>query len=126
MNVENIYKFAAQKKLKFPFKGTISTEDLFDLKLEDLDSIYKTLSKQAKANEEDSLMSTQSKEDTELSVKIEIVKDIFAQKQSEIQSRKEAADKKAYNQKIAAIIAEKEDAELHNKSVDELRSMMQE
>lgn len=124
MNVENIYKFAAQHKLKFPFKGAISTEDLFDLNMKDLDSVYKALSKQAKDSEEDSLMATASTEDTVLAVKIEIVKDIFNQKQAELQARKDAADKKAYNEKIAAILADKENEELRSKSADELRSML--
>ena len=65
-------------------------------------------------------MSAPNAEDTELSVKIAIVKDIFEGKQADAETRKNAAAKKEYNQKLAAIIAEKEDAELRDKSVDEL------
>lgn len=126
MAVENIYKFAAENKLRFPFKGLISVEDLFDLKLEDLDSIYKTLAKQVKANDEESLLTEKTAEDAKLSVQIEIVKDVFAQKQDEIQARKNAAEKKKRNQQIAAIIANKENEELQNKSIDELKAMLEE
>ena len=126
MAVENIYKYAAQHALRFPFRGSISVEDLFNLKLTDLDTVYKTLKREEKRDEEESLMSAPNAEDTELSVKIAIVKDIFEGKQADAEARKNAAAKKEYNQKLAAIIAEKEDAELRDKSVDELRGMMQE
>lgn len=126
MAVENIYKYAAQHALRFPFKGSISVEDLFNLKLTDLDTVYKALKREEKKDEEESLMAVQNTEDTELSVKIAIVRDIFEDKQAEAEARKNAAAKKEYNQKIAAIIAEKEDAALRDKSVDELRGMMQE
>lgn len=126
MAVENIYKYAAQHALRFPFKGSISVEDLFNLKLTDLDTVYKALKREEKKDEEESLMAVQNTEDTELSVKIAIVRDIFEDKQAEAEARKNAAAKKEYNQKIAAIIAEKEDAALRDKSVDELRDMMQE
>ncbi len=125
MAVENIYKYAAEHALRFPFKGSIAVEDLFDLKVTDLDTIYKTLKREEKKDEEESLLST-NVEDTELSVKIAIVKDIFEDKQAAAEARKHAAEKKEHNQKIAAIIAEKEDAELRGKSVDELRGMLQE
>ena len=125
MAVENIYKYAAEHALRFPFKGSIATEDLFDLKVTDLDTIYKTLKREEKKDDEESLLSA-NVEDTELAVKIAIVKDIFEDKQAAAEARKNAAAKKEHNQKIAAIIAEKEDAELRGKSVDELRGMIQE
>lgn len=127
MAVENIYKYAAEHKLRFPFtKGLISTEDLFSLDVKQLDAIYKNLKRQAKTDEEESLLSEEKTADTELAVKIEIVKDIFTDKQKAAEARKNAAEKRARNQKIAAIIAEKEDADLRNKSMDELRGMLEE
>ena len=43
MATTNIFEYAVRNKIRFPFKGMISSEDLWDLTLENLDSIYKTL-----------------------------------------------------------------------------------
>ena len=127
MSEINMYKYAAINKLRFPFtKGLVTLEDLFDLSVENLDSIYKALRKQAKVEDEESLLATKSKESSELQIKIEIVKDIVADKQAALAARKAAAEKKAQNQKIAEIIARKENAELENKSIDELKAMLSE
>lgn len=45
MTVENIFEFATRNKVRFSFKGLISVEDLWDLSLTNLDSIYKELNK---------------------------------------------------------------------------------
>ena len=45
-------------------------------------------------------------------------------KQQEAKDSREEASKKAFNQHIAEIIAEKEEADLRSKSIDELKAMM--
>lgn len=120
----NIFKYAFQNKLRFPFKGQIQTEDLFDLSLENLDAIYKALSKQVKSDTEESLLSVRTKDDDDLKIKIMIIKEIFSDKQAEINARLLAAETKAKNQKIMSIIARKEEADLENKSIDELKAML--
>ena len=52
MTITNIFEAATKEKYRFPFKGMISVEDLWDLKLQDLDSVFKSLNKQKKQNEE--------------------------------------------------------------------------
>lgn len=121
---QNIYKYAAKNKLRFPFKGNISVEDLFSLGLTDLDTIYKTLSKQVKADSEESLLTTKTKEDEDIKVKMQIVKEIFEEKQAAIEAGKKAAETRAKNQKIMEIISRKEDEDLNNKSIDELKAML--
>ena len=79
MTTAKIFEFATRNKVRFPFKGMISVEDLWDLSLTNLDSIYKTLNKQVKQSEEESLLSTKASVDTELEVQIAIVKHIVAQ-----------------------------------------------
>ena len=123
---ENIYRFAAEHALRYPYKGSIATEDLFNLTVKQLDDIHIALKRQLKKNDDESLLAATDKtaEDIELEVKIAIVKDIFDSKQEQAKLRKDALEKQKYNQKIAGIIAEKEDAALRNKSVDELREML--
>jgi hypothetical protein len=120
----NIFEYAVRNKVRFPFKGMISVEDLWDLSLTNLDSIYKILNKQVKQSEEESLLSTKATVDTELEVQINIVKHIVSVKLAEQEAREKAADQKAQRQKIMAIIAAKKDEELQNSSVDDLEKML--
>lgn len=126
MATMNIFEYAVRNKIRFPFKGMISVEDLWDLSLTNLDSIYKTLNKQIKQSEEESLLITKTNVDTELEVQIAIVKHIVSVKLEEQDAREKAAAKKAQKQKIMAIIATKEDEALQNSSVDDLRKMLNE
>lgn len=120
----NIFEYAVRNKIRFPFKGMISAEDLWDLSVENLDSIYKTLNKQVKQSKEESLLNVKTNVDTELEVQIAIVKHIVSVKLEEQEAREKAAAKKAQKQKIMSIIAAKEDEALQNSSVDDLRKML--
>ena len=120
----NIFEYAVRNKVRFPFKGMISVEDLWDLSLANLDSIYKILNKQVKQSEEESLLNTKTDVDTELEIQIAIVKHIVSVKLAEQEAREKAAAKKAHKQKIMAIIAAKEDEALQNTSLDKLKEML--
>ena len=122
----NIFEFAARNKIRFPYKGLITVEDLFDLSLTNLDSIYKTLNKQVKQSEEESLLSTKASVDTELEVQIAIVKHIVSVKLAEKEAAEKASAKKAQKQKIMSIIATKENEALQNSSIDDLKKMLDE
>ena len=126
MTVENIFEFASRNKVRFPFKGMISVEDLWDLSLTNLDSIYKTLNKQVKQSEEESLLSTKASVDTELEVQIAIVKHIVSVKLAEKEAAEKTSAKKAQKQKIMSIIATKQDEALQNSSIDDLKKMLDE
>ena len=126
MTTTNIFEYAVRNKVRFPFKGMISAEDLWDLSLTNLDSIYKTLNKEIKQSEEESLLTTKTSVDTELEIQIAIVKHIVTVKLEEQEVREKAAAKKAQKQKIMSIIATKEDEELQNTSVEDLKKMLDE
>ena len=126
MKTTNIFEYAVRNKVRFPFKGMISVEDLWDLSLTNLDSIYKTLNKEIKQSEEESLLTIKTNVDTELEVQIAIVKHIVSVKLEEQEAREKAAAKKAQKQKIMSIIATKEDEALQNSSVEDLRKMLDE
>ena len=123
MNYENLFEGAVRAKYRFPFKGQITTEDLWDLSLQDLDRVFKALNAEAKQSQEESLLKVRDKQAETLERKIEIVKHIVAVKQAEIIVIKEAADRKAQKQRIMEIIAKKEDDALQNMSLEELQRM---
>lgn len=126
MAVENIFEYATRNKVRFSFRGLISVEDLWDLSLTNLDSIYKELNKQSKQSEEESLLNIKTKEDEFLNVQIEIVKHIVSVKLAEKEAREKASAKKAQKQKIMSIIAAKQDEALQNSSIDDLKKMLDE
>ena len=121
---KNIFEFAVRAKLRFPYKGSISTEDLWDLPVTELDKVFKTLNTQVKQAQEESLLNSKSREDEILEVQIEIVKYIVSVKLAEQKSREEASAKKAQREKIMGIIAEKQDEALHNSSIEDLQKML--
>ena len=119
-----MFEIATRKKYRFPYKGQISVEDLWDLSVQNLDGIYKALKKEAKRAEEDSLLSSKSEKDTDLENKIKIVTYIVSVKQAEVETKKAEKDRALQKQKIMEIISSKMDEELHGKSVDELKAML--
>lgn len=126
MNKNEMFVTATRNKFRFPFRGQISVEDLWDLSVENLDSVYKTLNSQVKKAKEESLLNTKSREDEIIEMQIEIVKYIVSVKQDESAKKVAAKEKKARKQKILEVIAAKEDADLQNKSPEELQAMLSE
>lgn len=127
--MKNVFEIASREKYRFPFKGSITTEDLWDLSPDEINVVYKALAKAKKnqaASNEDSLYGTigQPKEYQDLENKIEIVKYVFDEKQKELMEKRDAAERNARNQKILGLIAEKEDEELKGKSVEELKKLL--
>ena len=124
MTIEKMFEIATRTKMRFPFKGMISVEDLWDLSVKDLDNIFKTLNVQVKKSQEESLLVTKTEEDETLSIQIEIVKYIVSVKLAEAEKAKQSKAVKEQRQKIMEILSAKEDENLHNKSVDELKAML--
>ena len=119
-----MFEIATRTKMRFPFKGMVSVEDLWDLSVKDLDSIFKTLNAQVKKSQEESLLATKTKEDETLAIQIEIVKHIVKTKLNEAETAKQSKELKEKKQKIMEIIAAKQDESLHNASVEELQAML--
>ena len=126
IRTENIFEMATRNKYRFPYKGMISVEDLWDLSQTQLDSIYKALNKEAKANQEDSLMFSQTQTDLDLQAKIEIVRHIYTTKEQDAARRAAAAENAEKKRRILEILEQKQEDSLKNKSEDELIKMLNE
>lgn len=126
MKEMNIFEYATREALRFPYKGMQSVEDLWKLSLTELDSIYKTLNKQIKQSEEESLLDEKNDVDEVLEVQIAIIKHIVKVKKEEKDAKEKASAKKAQKQKIMSIIATKENEALQNSSIDDLKKMLDE
>jgi hypothetical protein len=126
MAINELFIVATRQKFRFPFKGVATVEDLWDLNVRDLDTIFKSLNSERKQAQEDSLLAIKSKEDSVLEAKIEIVKYIVATKLAEAEQNRIRAEQREKKNRIAEILADKQDEELRGKSVEELRAMLSE
>jgi len=123
---EKMFETAVRTKMRFPFRGIVSVEDLWDLSVRDLDSVFKVLNSQLKQTKEESLLDTRTREDKELDIKIEIVKHIVKVKLEEEDLRLKAKERKEQKQRILEILSAKQDESLQSKSEEELRAMLDE
>lgn len=121
--MEKIFEKASRMKIRFNYRGVITTEDLWDLDVKALDYIYKQLMITKKESETESLLE-EKKTNPILEVQIEIVKHIFEVKVEERKAAELRAENAAKKQKILAIIARKQDAELESKSAEELEKLI--
>lgn len=122
----NLFEVATKEKMRFPYKGMVSVEDLWDLPLKGLDQIFKTLNAELKETAGEESLLDVSEVDDELKIKIEIVRHIVKAKQEENAKRAAASEIKARKQKLLSILSEKEEASLYEKSKEELMKMIEE
>lgn len=121
-----MYKEALQKKLRFKTnKGMISTEDLFDLSLHNLDTLAIMLDKKISEAPKKSFIEDLPAEENDDELRFNIVKDVINIK---LKARKDNIDKAqadAQKKRILEILAKRNDEELEKKSTEELRAMLQ-
>lgn len=120
MTNNELFINATRNNYQFPFRGMINVIDLWDLSLTNLDSVFKTLNAEVKKSEEESLLNTKSKEDEEISNKIEIVKYIVGVKLDEKKKREDAKKNAEMRQRLLEIKAKRQDAKLENMSDEDL------
>ena len=121
----NMWLEALQKRLRFEFKGLISTEDLFDLDMSSLDVIYQKLSKELREISGDSLLDNERADEIAwVQLKLDVVKHVFDIKKAEAEALRQKIANIEEKQRIMHIINEKENAELANLSIDELKAKL--
>lgn len=121
----NIFELATREKYRFPYKGMISVEDLWDLDTPELDRVFKNLNKELKTTDEESLIEIKPVNAT-LNTKIEIVKYIFEVKRAEEEQRTTQLNNARQRQHILEILAKKQDESLSNMSEEELLKKLEE
>lgn len=123
---KNLFEIATRNRYRFNYKGVMTVEDLWSLRVEDLDAIFKMLNRQKKTADEDSLLATKSAEDQDLANKIDIVRYIVSVKLAEAAERVSAAEKRAQRDKIMEIVAKKKDKALEDMGIDDLMKKLEE
>jgi len=124
--MENKFIKALRGKYRFKYKGVLSTEEIWELNVRELDIIFKGLNSQLKEVEEESLLNTRSKSDIELEAKIEIVKFMVATKLEEENKRKQAKERKEERQRLLGLKANRKLASEDKLSDEELDKRLEE
>lgn len=120
MTNNELFINATRANYQFPFRGMINIIDLWELSVQSLDLVFKSLNADYKKSEEESLLSAQTKESEELSEKIEIVKYIVNEKLAEKKAKEDAKKNREMKQRLLEIKAKRQDAALENMSDEEL------
>jgi hypothetical protein len=124
-----MFEKATRKKLRFESPiGALSVEDLWDIPLTstsktNLDDIARALYRQLKSSDDVSFVKTESKSDETVQLKFDIVKHIIDVKVAEREAAQTASKNRERRQQILEIINRKENENLANSSIDELRKL---
>lgn len=126
MSNKNLFEIATKNKFRFQYKGLITVEDLWDLPVTELDSVFKTLNSEMKKSKEESLLDTKSKEDKILEDKISIVKYIVSVKLQDAENRKKIRENQEKKERILQIMADRQDKAMLEASDEDLQKMLDE
>jgi len=121
----DIFEQASRVKLRFPFRGLSSAEDLWDLSREELDALHSALTATQKKDVGESLIKRRSTNAIDiLDLQIQLVKHVFTAITEAQSEQRKAVENKNRKQHLLALVANKQDAELAGLSVDELNAMI--
>ena len=128
----SVFKIATRKKFRFEStRGSLSTEDLWDLPLRapegvvSLDVIAKTVNQSVKATEEESFVEVKKETDNTFKVMLDVVKEVIAYKIDMAGRAEKAAITKEKKQQLLGILAGKEAEELKEHSAEEIKKMIE-
>lgn len=124
MTNTNLFEVAVKGKYRYHFKGVLTTEDLWDLSVQNLDSIFKSLNAELKQVSEESLLQVKTVANEELENKIAIIKYIVEIKVQEANKKSQEKALREQKEKILQIIESKQNQDLQEKSIEELQEMI--
>lgn len=122
-----MFKQASKLKLRFQTsRGILSTEQLWDLTQTDLSNAIKAVKKVLKKSDDDELSFLEDTKvvDVENQLRFDVLKDVYLTKKKENEELRDAAETKAHNQKILALIAEKQEGKLREMSIADLEKLL--
>lgn len=108
--------------------GLLSVEQLWDLTPTKLATILRNLKKQLKKDDTDdelSFLDETKVVDKETQLSFDVVKEIYLVRKDEADKIKTEFERKSNNEKIMALIHQKQEKELGEKSIDELKALLQ-
>lgn len=121
------FKEASKQRLRFSTtRGSLTTEQLWDLPLTELDTLAVNLDAEHKESGKKSFLTTRSVKDKTAKLRFDIVIDIMNTKQEEAEAARIKNETRERNKKIISIIEEKKDEALKGKTIKALQTMLEE
>lgn len=121
------FKKASKQKLRIETsRGLLSVEQLWDLPYTELERSIRAVKKVLKKNDDDDLafLDDVNSVDPSVQLQYDILKEVYLDKKAEAEARRNKAEKKAHNQKILELIAQKKEEDLKEKSAEELEKLL--
>ena len=119
------FKQATKEKLRFQTnKGLLSTEQLWDLSLAELDALAVELQEKYEESGKKSFLVKRSVKDKTAKLRFDVVLDVLQTKSDEMEEAKQKAEDKKHNEEIMQLIVEKQKEGLKGKSIKQLESML--
>lgn len=125
----SIFEKASRLKLRFETsKGALTAEDLWDLPLQatnkpNLDDLARELYTQVKGSDAISFVNKTAKPSEALQLRFDLVKHVIDTRLTENAAKEEAELNKQRKARILALIEEKENNQLGERSLEELRAL---
>ena len=120
----DIFEQASRQKLRINYKGELSVEQVWDLRLDQLDELAVHLETQVDKSTRKSFLTKASKADSLAKLRFDVVFSILQTKVKEAQDAADASERKYENQRILSLIEAKKDAERAGKSIEELEALL--
>lgn len=122
----NIFERAIKERVRFEFRGIITTEDLWDLTIEELDELFQWVNTQLKNQADEGLLKTaiQNPFSESLRLAADLIRYVFEDKQKIANDFKRAKILQEKKRRIMEIISNKQDETLIGKSITELKEML--
>lgn len=121
------FREATRQKLRFSTsQGLLTVEQLWDLPLSKLATAIKNVKKSLQKDNDDELsfLDENKTVDKTQQLTFDILKEVYLTKKEEQETAKNAAEVKAHNEKILALIHQKQEGQLAEKTVEELQALL--
>jgi hypothetical protein len=122
----NIFEHASRIKLRFgSAQGLLTTEQLWELSLEQLNTMAKAVNKELKAEAEEDFVKAKPAGVNQNEVRLALLKHVIQIKLDALEERRTKAENKQRRDTLLAALSRKEDEQLQNMSADDIRKELE-
>ena len=122
----NTFERATKQALRFSTSmGMLSVEDLWKIPLTDLDSLAVSFKQALSKQPTESFITPAGRKDATLQLQFDVAKRIIEIRLADLERAAKAKSTREQKQKIMEIMANKQDAALQEKSLEELQAMLE-
>jgi len=124
--MNDIYKKASRGKIRFQTnKGSLATEQLWDLTVIELDAVVVALEKDFKKSGEKTFIpnASETPKDKVAKLRFEVALDVLQTKVKDQERASKANETRMHNQRIDELIAQKKEGAMAELSVEELEKL---